>query len=118
MAESVPKVYWAILILLLMFKYLSGIQSNSSYWRYIYPPDDQLDGTKSIYFGLILSFPESQFDSFGAVAGVRVALDRINSDPYLLQNYTLRYTLSDSKVHMYSYNVMFKNHTITIIVFD
>ena len=79
----------------------------------IYPPDDQLDGTKSIYFGLILSFPESQFDSFVAVAGVRVALDRINSDPYLLQNYTL----SDSKVHVYSYNVMFKNHTIIIIVF-
>ena len=72
---------------------------------------------KSIYFVLILSFPESQFDSFGAAAGVRVALDRINSDPYLLQNYTLRYTLSDSKVCMYICNVMFKNHTIIIIVF-
>ena len=107
MAETVVKVYCVLILLLFMIKYVypSGIQSNSSYLE-IYPPDDQLDGTKSIYFGLILSFPESQFDSFGAVAGVRVALDRINSDPYLLQNYTLHYTLSDSKVHIYVYTVM------------
>lgn len=55
------------------------------------------NGTKRIFFALILS-SHGQFESFGAVAGVRVALDRINQDPYLLQNYTLGYTLTNSSV--------------------
>lgn len=62
-----------------------------------YPSDDKINGTP-IHFALILSFPGGQFDSYGAIAGVRVALDRINNDPYLLQNYTLRYTLTNSSV--------------------
>lgn len=73
--------------------------SNSEYTPYLetYPSDELVNGT-SIHFALILSFPGGQFDSYGAIAGVRVALDRINSDPYLLQNYTLRYTLTNSSV--------------------
>lgn len=55
------------------------------------------NGTRNIYFALILS-SNGQFESFGAVAGVKVALNRINKDPFLLQNYTLGYTLTNSTV--------------------
>ena len=73
--------------------------STDTYNPYLetYPAEDSVIGTP-LHFSLILSFPGGQFDSSGAVAGVRVALDRINSDPYLLQNYTLHYTLTNSSV--------------------
>lgn len=65
-----------------------------------YPPFDSQsvgDDRKPLVFGLIMSFG-GNFDSSGAVPGVRVALDRINSDPALLPGYTLHYALSDSRV--------------------
>ena len=66
-----------------------------------YPQVQQLNEnqqTTPLYFGLVMSFPGGEFDSSGAIAGVRVALDRINNDPTLLPNYTLHYTLTNSSV--------------------
>ena len=53
-----------------------------------------------LYFALIQSLggPLSQFDGSGSIAGVKVALDRINNDTTLLPGYTLHYTFADSKV--------------------
>ena len=63
-----------------------------------YPPlNESEQNTRSIVFGLIMSFGGT-FDSSGAVPGVRVALDRINKDTSLLRGYTLHYALSDSQV--------------------
>lgn len=64
----------------------------------IYPPIDENYPNSQLYFGLIASFSE-EVNTSSNVAGVRFALDKINSDPYLLQNYTLHYILSDSKVY-------------------
>ena len=63
-----------------------------------YPTVQESNATTPLYFGLIMSFPGGEFDGSGAIAGVRVALDRINNDPTLLPNYTLHYTLTNSSV--------------------
>ena len=68
-----------------------------------YPPVPDPEQNESrqptpLYFGLIMSFPGGEFDSSGAIAGVKVALDRINSDPTVLPNHTLHYTLTNSSV--------------------
>ena len=65
-----------------------------------YPRVQESNGTTPLYFGLIMSFPGGEFDSSGAIAGVRVALDRINNDPMLLPDYTLHYTLTNSSVSL------------------
>ena len=62
-----------------------------------YPPLNGSDGRKPLVFGLIMSFGGS-YDSSGAVPGVRVALDRINTDRTLLPGYSLHYALSNSQV--------------------
>lgn len=66
-----------------------------------YPPlesnSSQNVSRKPLVFGLIMSFG-GNFDSSSAVPGVRVALDHINNDSYLLPGYTLHYALSDSRV--------------------
>ena len=69
----------------------------------VYPdPTDPgvLQNRTPLYFALIQSLggPLSQFDGSGSIAGVKVALDRINNDTGLLPGYTLHYTFSDSKV--------------------
>ena len=69
----------------------------------VYPdPRDPevLKGRTPLYFALIMSLgrPPSQFDGSGSVAGVKVALDRINNDSSLLPGYTLHYTFTDSAV--------------------
>ena len=63
----------------------------------IYPPVHQNDTNCHLYFGLIVSFGE-EINTSSNVAGVRLALNKINSNRYLLQNYTLHYVLSDSQV--------------------
>jgi hypothetical protein len=67
----------------------------------IYPwplPQDR----QPLFFSLLTSFSE-RFDSSGAVPGVNVALDIINSnDSNLLNGYSLHYILSDSKVGEWS----------------
>ena len=63
-----------------------------------YPPLNESGGLRPLVFGLIMSFG-GNIDSSGAVPGVRVALDRINSDSSLLPGYSLHYALSDSQVY-------------------
>ena len=86
----------------LSFKAISLINQCSSQETpngYIYPQSAQ-PGTKSLYFGLMMSFGGSQKSS-GAIPGVQVALDIINnkSRSDILSNYTLHYTLYDSQVN-------------------
>ena len=57
--------------------------------------------TTPLYFGLIQSFSASQIDGSGTVAGVNIALDRINNDCSLLPGYSLHYTVADSQVSLY-----------------
>lgn len=75
----------------------------------VYPdPTDPaiLQGRTPLFFGLIQSLggPFSLYDGSGTVAGVKVALDRINNDTSILPGYTLHYTLSDSMVSIYKNN--------------
>ena len=63
-----------------------------------YPPLNESGGLRPLVFGLIMSFG-GNIDSSGAVPGVRVALDRINSDSSLFPGYSLHYALSDSQVY-------------------
>ena len=63
----------------------------------IYPPVDGNDTRTPLYFALLQSFG-GDYNGSGSVAGLQVALDRINSDPTLLPGYSLHYTLTDSQV--------------------
>ena len=72
--------------------------SSVSGYLEIYPAVDDNQRTTPLYFGLIMSFPGGEFDGSGSIAGVKVALDRINRDPTVLVDYTLHYTLTNSKV--------------------
>ena len=67
---------------------------------YVYPSLDSINcsGKTPLYFGLIQSFDAEQFDGSGAIAGVNVALDRINRNCSVLPGYSLHYTVADSKV--------------------
>ena len=71
------------------------------YYLQVYPgtnPTEEASvGFKSLYFALMMSFG-GDFRSSGAIPGVQVALDQINSDPTLLPGYQLHYTLTDSQV--------------------
>ena len=82
----------------------SLVDSSPSPWPYyqqVYPGTDPSGetsvGIKSLYFALMMSFG-GDFQSSGAIPGVQVALDQINSDPTLLPGYQLHYTLTDSQV--------------------
>ena len=79
---------------------LPGVSCLNGYLE-TYPAVQQSNvsrNTTPLYFGLIMSFPGGEFDSSGAIAGVRVALDRINNDTTVLPNHTLHYTLTNSSV--------------------
>ena len=82
----------------------SLVDSSPPPWPYylqVYPGTDPSRetsvGIKSLYFALMMSFG-GDFRSSGAIPGVQVALDQINSDPTLLPGYQLHYTLTDSQV--------------------
>ena len=71
----------------------------------VYPdPTDPevLKGRIPLHFSLIQSLGGqfSQFDGSGALAGVKVALDRINNDSSLLPGYTLHYIVENSQVRL------------------
>ena len=76
--------------------FLSLVSTVRGY-LHIYPPIDENDTRKPLHFALLQSFG-SEYNGSGSVAGLQVALDRINSDPTLLPGYSLHYTLTDSQV--------------------
>ena len=53
---------------------------------------------KNLTFSLIVSFGEDGFNSSGAIPAINIALEHINTNKNLLENYTLNYTLGNSKV--------------------
>lgn len=66
----------------------------------IYPPVNASDDRIKLHFALMLSFG-GDYTSIGALPGVQIALDYINSQPSILPGYTLHYTLSDSQVMLW-----------------
>lgn len=64
-------------------------------------------GRVPLYFALIQSLGGngSQLDGSGVVAGVKIALDRINNDTTMLPGYTLHYTFTNSKVSYQRFDV-------------
>ena len=81
----------------------SGLSYDPADYLEVYPdPRDPavLRGRTPLHFALIQSLG-GQFDGSGAVAGVKVALDRINNDTTLLPGYTLHYILADGMVSFY-----------------
>ena len=69
----------------------------------VYPDNsdsDVLQGRTPLYFAHMQSFG-GQFDSSGSLAGVKVALDEINSNSNMLPEYTLHYTLTNCSVNYY-----------------
>ena len=85
----------AVLFLSLIF--ILSLVSTARGYLDIYPPVDENDPRTPLHFALLQSFG-GNFDGSGSVAGLQVALDRINSDPTLLPGYSLHYTLTDSQV--------------------
>ena len=85
--------------LVVAFLSLATSATSSSPWPYlqIYPPVDETDSRTPLYFAVVLS-SEGGYTSIGALPGVQIALDYINSHPSILPGYTLHYTLSDSQV--------------------
>ena len=81
--------------LLLISAFCYGAQPDG--YLQIYPPYNETDPRTPLTFALLHSFGGS-FVSSGAVAGVQVALDVINSNPEILPGYSLHYTLTDSQV--------------------
>ena len=90
-----------VLLLLLTVVAVSCVSvatQNVPYYKEVYPPVD-LTGNLSnrLFFALIQSFG-SEFNGSGNIAGVKVALDKINNRSDILPNHTLHYTLTDSMV--------------------
>jgi len=83
--------------LFLFLLFLIGLVSTVRGYLHVYPPIDENDTCKPLYFALLQSFG-GVYNGSGSVAGLQVALDRINSDPTLLPGYSLHYTLTDSQV--------------------
>ena len=96
---------------------------NSDTYLEVYPdPTDPevLKGRTPLYFALIQSLggPSSQFDGSGSIAGVKVALERINNDTTLLPGYTLHYTLTDSKVLCYDISYIQRSYLLFVSLFE
>ena len=84
-------------VLLPSLLFILGLVTTVRGYLDIYPPVDENDTRTPLYFALLQSFG-SVLNGSGSVAGLQVALDRINSDPTLLPGYSLHYTLTDSQV--------------------
>jgi len=77
--------------------FLLSLVSTVRGYLQIYPSINENDTRKPLYFALLQSFG-GQYNGSGSVAGLQVALDRINNDPNILPSYTLHYTLTDTQV--------------------
>lgn len=89
-------------ILLILTERVQSLSYDPADYLEVYPdPRDPevLQGRVPLHFALIQS-QSSQFDGSGSLAGVKVALDRINNDRSLLPGYTLHYTFANSEVSM------------------
>ena len=73
--------------------------SSLTPWPYlqVYPPVNESADSTPLYFALVLSASGGQY-TIGALPGVQIALDYINSQPDILPGYSLHYTLADSRV--------------------
>ena len=84
-----------------LFFFLTAVAGSStaqdSYYKEVYPTVNfSQDLSGHVFFALVQSFGK-EFNGSGNIAGIKVALDRINSDPNILPDHTLHYTLTDSK---------------------
>ena len=50
-------------------------------------------------FALHVSFGEDGFNSSGIIPAINLALEHVNANQSIMTNYTLEYTLGDSKVY-------------------
>ena len=99
---------WMVLVSILVLEqglHIKSIGAGDTVSNEIYPPESIPshvdDNTTHIYIGLIVSFGGA-FNSSANVPGVRDAVDRINNDTSILENYTLHYVLSDSQVSLFN----------------
>ena len=67
-------------------------------------PDPATNHTCPLYVALMMSFG-GDVDSSGAIPGVQLALNQINSDPSMLPGYSLHYTLTDTQVCFWLFGV-------------
>ena len=95
------KMNFKQLLFLISLSAVAAISSAAAedYYKEVYPPVDlsQEDLSGHLFFALVQSFGR-QFNGSGNIAGIQVALDRINNDSSILPNHTLHYTLTDSQV--------------------
>ena len=103
MKMEVRMVLVSILVLGQGLYITEGIGAGGTVSNQIYPsiPSHVDDNTTHIYIGLIVSFGGG-LNSSANILGVRDAVDRINKDTSILENYTLHYVLSDSQVSLFN----------------
>ena len=93
-----------LLYLLVLATAITNSESHQfSPYLDVYPSTNSIkNASVPLYFGLMLALNgDHQRLSSGALAGVRAALDEINSrDDLFLPGYSLHYTLTDSKVKL------------------
>ena len=95
MVEKQTLTYSLFLSLLLVLR--TWANTEDQVYLQVYPPVNDTDDLTDIYFALMLSFG-GDYVSIGALPGVQIALDYINSEPSILPGYSLHYTLTDSQV--------------------
>ena len=95
MVEKQTLTYSLFLSLLLVLR--TWASTEDQVYLQVYPPVNDTDDLTDIYFALMLSFG-GDYVSIGALPGVQIALDYINSEPSILPGYSLHYTLTDSQV--------------------
>ena len=91
------RILCTVLCSVVMFQV--ALATSHEGWPYlqVYPPLDHSDNRTQLFFALMLSFG-GDYTSIGALPGVQIALDYINSEPSILPGYSLHYTLTDSQV--------------------
>ena len=91
-----------ILFFMTSIRFLAVVKSQEdSPYLQVYPNSvsNGTDGRTPLYFAVMLSFGGA-VKSIGALPGVQIALDYINSESSILPGYTLHYALTDSQVNL------------------